>query len=162
MTMYRDYESADAFTAGVIGLPGARTFFLQIGDTSDLLSIKCEKEQIAALASFIRKTLDDAPAVSDRTAAKPKFVEPSDAVFALGTVGLAYDRRDNQLVLQFEEITPDDEPEFDAGRVRVRISPTQAIAFCEHAEQLVRAGRPPCVYCGLLVNRDGHLCPKMN
>lgn len=162
MSLYRDYDSADAFSAGVVGQPGARTFFLQIGDTSEVLSIKCEKQQIAALAAFIRKTLDDAPAVSASTLREPQFVEPRDAAFALGSVGLAYDRRENQIVLQFEEIAPDDEADFDASRVRVRISPTQAIEFCEHAERLVRAGRPPCAYCGMPVNRDGHACPKMN
>ena len=101
MSLYRDYESADAFSAGVVGQPGARTFFLQIGDTSEVLSIKCEKQQIAALAAFIRKTLDDAPAVSASTLREPQFVEPRDAAFALGSVGLAYDRRENQIVLQY-------------------------------------------------------------
>ena len=164
MTVYRDYQSADAFTAGVVGLPGARTFFLQIGDDSEVLSIKCEKEQIAALAAFIRKTLDDAPSVSTRLPREPQFVEPDDALFALGSVGLAYDRRDNHLVLQFEELSPDtgDDSEFDASRVRLRVSTVQALAFCEQAERLVRAGRPPCAFCGLPVNRDGHACPKMN
>lgn len=162
MTVFREYESAEAFTAGVVGVPGARTFFLQIGDDSEVLSIKCEKEQIAALAAFIRKTLDDAPAVTVRSPNEPSFTEPLDAAFALGSVGLAYDRRDNQLVLQFEEMTPEDAPEFDASRVRLRVSTQQALAFCEIAERLVRAGRPACVFCGLPVNRDGHLCPKMN
>lgn len=162
MSLYRDYESAEAFTAGVVGLPGARTFFLQFGDASDMLSIKCEKEQISALAVFLRKTLEDAPAVSPGSIRASSFVEPDGAAFALGSVGLAYDRRDDHLILQFEELSPDDDPEFDASRVRVRISRAQAVAFCEHADRLVRAGRPPCAFCGLPINRDGHACPKMN
>ena len=160
--IFREYESAEAFTAGAVGLPGARTFFLQVGGIGELLSIKCEKEQISALSVFLRKTLEDAPAVSPRAVRTVPFVEPMDAAFALGSVGLAYDRRDDHLVLQLEEITPDDEPDFDASRVRIRISRAQAVAFCEHADQLVRAGRPPCAFCGLPVNRDGHACPKMN
>lgn len=162
MSLYRDYESAEAFTAGVVGLPGARTFFLQISDPTDVLSIKCEKEQISALAVFLRKTLEDAPAVSPRTIRAASFVEPDDVAFALGSVGLAYDRRDDHLILQFEEIAPEDDPEFDASRIRVRITRAQAVAFCEHADRLVRAGRPPCAFCGLPMNRDGHACPKMN
>ena len=162
VSLYRDYESTEAFTAGVIGLPGARTFFLQIGDAGDLLTIKCEKEQISALAVFLRKTLEDAPAVSPGSLRNSPFVEPDDAAFALGSVGLAYDRRDDHLILQFEEISPEDDPEFDASRVRVRITRAQAVAFCEHADRLVRAGRPPCAFCGLPMNRDGHACPKMN
>jgi hypothetical protein len=27
---------------------------------------------------------------------------------------------------------------------------------------VVSAGRPPCPFCGLPVDADGHLCPRMN
>ncbi|NCV97891.1 MAG: DUF3090 family protein, partial [Acidimicrobiia bacterium] len=50
----------------------------------------------------------------------------------------------------------------DASKVRIRITRAQAVAFCDTADRLVRAGRPPCIYCGLPVNRDGHACPRMN
>lgn len=162
MTVYRDFEQADAFTTGAVGQPGARTFFLQVGDAESVLSIKCEKEQIAALAAFLRKTLDDAPAVTDPVTAEQLLSQPLDAAFILGSIGLAYDRREDRVVLQFEEVVPDDEADSDTGRVRVRVTRAQAAAFCDTAERLVRAGRPPCVYCGLPVNRDGHACPRMN
>jgi uncharacterized repeat protein (TIGR03847 family) len=162
MTLYRDFEQADAFTTGVIGLPGARTFFLQVGDAGEMLTMKCEKEQIMALSAYLRKTLEDAPAVAEHGAGGRDFVEPGDADFVLGSIGLAYDRRDDRVVLQFEEVTPEDQPDFDASRVRIRVSRAQASAFCDQAERLVKAGRPPCYFCGLPVNRDGHACPRMN
>ena len=162
MTVFRDFDEAAAFTTGAVGQPGSRTFHLQVGDADATLSIKCEKEQIAALAAFLRKTLDDAPAVTEPAHDTAEFNEPSDAAFVLGSIGLAYDRREDRVVLQFEEVAPEDEPDFDASRVRARVTRAQAIAFCENAEQLVRAGRPPCVFCGLPVNRDGHACPRMN
>jgi hypothetical protein len=124
MTLYRDFEQADAFTTGVIGLPGARTFFLQVGDAGEMLTMKCEKEQIMALSAYLRKTLEDAPAVAEHGAGGRDFVEPGD--------------------------------------VRIRVSRAQASAFCDQAERLVKAGRPPCHFCGLPVNRDGHACPRMN
>lgn len=162
MTVFRDFDAAASFTTGAIGQPGGRTFFLQIGDDDDTLSIKCEKEQIAALAAFLRKTLDDAPAVTETVSSSQNLVEPIEAVFVLGSIGLAYDRREDRVVLQFEEVNPEDEDDFDASRVRARITRAQAIAFCESAERTVRAGRPPCDFCGLPVNRDGHVCPRMN
>ena len=162
MTVYRDFERADAFTTGVVGLPGARTFFLQVGEADEVLTIKCEKEQVMALAAYLRKTLEDAPTVAERGTGVREFVQPSNADFVLGSIGLAYDRRDDRVILQFEEVTPEDQPDFDASRVRIRVSRAQASEFCEHAEQLVNAGRPPCEFCGLPMNRDGHACPRMN
>jgi len=162
VSIYRDFEQAEAFTTGAVGQPGARTFFLQVGDSESVLSIKCEKEQIAALAAFLRKALDDAPAVTEPVATGQALTEPFDTAFVLGSIGLAYDRREDRVVLQFEEVVPDDETESDTGRIRVRVTRAQAAAFCDTAERLVRAGRPPCVYCGLPVNRDGHACPRMN
>lgn len=162
MSVFREFEQADFFTTGAVGLPGARVFFLQIGAEDDSLSIKCEKEQVIALVAYLRKMLEDAPAVRDTDTSSASLREPVDAAFALGSIGLAYDRQADRVVLQFEEVTPDDEPDFDAGRVRARITRAQAVAFCNNAERLVRAGRPPCVFCGLPVNRDGHACPRMN
>lgn len=162
MSVYRDFEQADAFTTGAVGQPGARTFFLQVGDAESILSIKCEKEQIAALATFLRKTLDDAPAVTESVDTPQSLIEPLDSAFVLGSIGLAYDRREDRVVLQFEEVAPDDESDIDTSRVRARVTRAQAAAFCETAERLVKAGRPPCIYCGLPVNRDGHACPRMN
>ena len=162
MTVFREFEHADFFTTGAVGLPGARVFYLQIGSEDDALSIKCEKEQVMALVAYLRKMLEDAPAVRETEHDGAKLREPVDAAFALGSIGLAYDQQEDRVVLQFEEVAPDDEPDFDASRVRARITRAQATSFCANAERLVRAGRPPCVFCGLPVNRDGHACPRMN
>ena len=162
MSVFREFDQAGFFATGAVGTPGARTFFLQVGDDEEALSIKCEKEQVIALAAYLRKLLEDAPAVRESDKQIPSLREPIDAVFALGSIGLAYDRQEDRVVLQFEEVAPEDEPEFDASRVRARITRAQAISFCENADRLAKAGRPPCVFCGLPVNRDGHACPRMN
>lgn len=163
MSVYRDFEHVDRFTTGAVGRPGARTFFLHLADSEATVTIKCEKEQVAALAAFLRRTLDDAPAVTERIDAPGPAGDPLDTAFVLGSIGLAYDRREDRVVLQFEELSPDDDEEdADTGRVRVRVTRAQAVAFCETAERIVRAGRPPCIYCGLPVDSDGHACPRMN
>ena len=55
---------------------------------------------------------------------------------------------------------PDDEP--TGASVKVRLSRAQVAAFVRHSRELVAAGRPPCRFCGLPVDPDGHpfcLCP---
>ena len=48
------------------------------------------------------------------------------------------------------------------SRVRVSLNRAQAMAFCEHTDRVVSAGRPDCVYCERPVDPDGHFCPRMN
>ena len=84
----------------------------------------------------------------------------------VGTVGIAYDPRNDHMVIQIDEMRDDEaftEGEDDeVGRVRVYISRGQAAAFCEHADDVVAAGRPACIFCGRPKNVDGHACPRMN
>ena len=57
----------------------------------------------------------------------------------------------------------DEEDEYEElGRIRLSITRGQAIAFCEHADAAVSAGRPPCHWCDGVVDPDGHVCPRMN
>ena len=40
-------SDVDTFTAGTVGEPGQRTFFLQVVAGADGVSVKCEKQQVA-------------------------------------------------------------------------------------------------------------------
>ena len=44
------FRSPDRFLAGTIGQPGEREFFLQVVDGRRVLSVSCEKQQVAVLA----------------------------------------------------------------------------------------------------------------
>jgi uncharacterized repeat protein (TIGR03847 family) len=46
--------------------------------------------------------------------------------------------------------------------LRVRISGARARAFTKRALQVVAAGRPPCPFCGLPLDSEGHVCPRQN
>jgi uncharacterized repeat protein (TIGR03847 family) len=51
----------------------------------------------------------------------------------------------------------------EAGDVlRVRLGPAQARAFAQRATAVVGAGRPLCPFCGLPLDRTGHVCPRQN
>jgi len=119
----------------------------------------------------LRKLLADAPDVSQRPIEDAMQLSmPIEPEFVLGTVGLAYDSISDRLVIQLDEIDAAsvDENDFenidqqDLSRIRANITRGQAAAFCEHADSVIASGRPTCIFCGRPINKDGHLCPRMN
>ena len=97
-----------------------------------------------------------------------ELATPVEAVFVLGPVGLGYDRSTDMVLVQLEEVIAVDEEgealdeDPDRGHVRVFLTRNQAHAFCNHAEAIVAAGRPACIWCANPINPDGHLCVRMN
>ena len=63
MSTYFESDDIDAFTTAAIGEPGSRTFYLQIRSQGRHITMKCEKQQVAALSQYIRQLLADAPDV---------------------------------------------------------------------------------------------------
>ncbi|MDP2291959.1 MAG: DUF3090 family protein [Actinomycetota bacterium] len=169
MTVYFDFDEVDAFTVGAVGQPGARMFFLQARRGATRVTIKCEKQQASAISDYLRRVLNDLPAPTEKPiAAAMELADPVEAAFVLGPVGLGYDRSNDMVLVQLEEVVAvdeegeplDDDP--DRGHVRVFITRSQAHAFCEHAESIVAAGRPACIWCANPINPDGHICVRMN
>ncbi|MEY4229302.1 MAG: hypothetical protein RLZZ362_151 [Actinomycetota bacterium] len=170
MGVYFDFDDVDSFTVGAVGRPGQRTFLLQARRGRERVTVKCEKQQAAAIADYLRKVLNDLPPAEDRP--MPSSLElaaPLDVAFVLGPVGLGYERANDRVLVQLDEIVPVDEdgeldPEAleDRSRVRVLLTRGQVEAFCEQADQLIAAGRPPCRWCSLPIDPDGHICPRMN
>jgi uncharacterized repeat protein (TIGR03847 family) len=172
MSAFYEFEDVDAFTAGAIGQPGSRVFFLQARHGRQRVGIKCEKQQVSAIAQYLSKVLNDLPPPNEKPLpAALELVEPIDEVFVLGPIGLGYDRASDRLVVQLEEVRFDD-PDVDDddddddvsgdGHVRLYVTRGQAASFVEHAEQVVAAGRPECRWCAHPIDPDGHPCPRMN
>lgn len=181
MSIYYDFDEVDAFTVGTLGEPGSRLFLLQARRGATSVTIKCEKRQAGAIADYLRRVLTDLPAPPDKPSADTlQLAMPAEAAFVLGPVGLGYDRDNDRLLVQLEELIEQDiegEPnesedididqlkaadDIDRGHVRLFLSRSQAAAFCDHADAVVAAGRPPCRWCGHPINPDGHACPRMN
>jgi uncharacterized repeat protein (TIGR03847 family) len=168
--VFYEFDEVDAFTVGAVGEPGQRVFFLQARRGGTRVTVKCEKQQASAIADYLGKVLDDLPAVSDKPMpAAMELAPPIDAAFVLGPVGLGYDRANDRVLVQLEEVVAFDEegegePEAmeDRGHLRVFLTRSQAAAFCQHAGSIVAAGRPACVFCGLPIDPSGHPCPRMN
>jgi uncharacterized repeat protein (TIGR03847 family) len=176
-----DLGDVQAFTTVAVGRPGARVFHLQVRSGTSVVTIRCEKAQVAALAEYLSRLLADLP--------DPVDTPPQDALaafepllpeFVLGSIGVAYDLDDERVVVHFEEIDlsddEDDEDDEDlaAGllsglgegpeRASVRVALTRGLAraFIEHATGVVLAGRPTCRFCGRPMDPGGHPCPRMN
>ena len=58
------------FTAGAVGPPGQRVFYLQAGAAGELVSLRCEKQQVGALGEYLDRILGR-PARPARPAAAP-------------------------------------------------------------------------------------------
>lgn len=176
MTFHFEFENADAFATGAIGRPGERTFYLQIAAEGRTISVKCEKTQVAAIAIHLREMLADMPLPSgDTNDAGARLSSPVEPDFVLGSVGLGIDRASSRMLIQLEEmqfVEDDDDDIFDllddeddeepSSLVRVLITPEQALAFCNHAESLINAGREICRWCGFPIDPGMHVCPRMN
>jgi uncharacterized repeat protein (TIGR03847 family) len=181
-----EFDPPERFVAGTVGQPGERTFYLQAREGPRLVSVALEKAQVAVLADRMGQLLDE---VSRRGVAVPPLppteledVRPLDGPveeeFRVGAMALAWDPDAGQVVVEAQAAVPDDESEPGTGLLaddevdgsdeggppllRVRISPAYARAFIARAERVVAAGRPPCPLCGLPLDPEGHICPRMN
>ena len=168
MSAFYEFDNVDAFTVGTVGRPGERTFYLQARSAGDRVSIKCEKQQAAAMVQYLRRVLSDLPPPDDRPIAGAlELATPVEAAFVLGPIGLGYDRSSDRILIQLEEVSEvDDEGEplddQDLGHVRLYVERGQATAFCDQADLAIEAGRPDCQWCSNPIDPDGHACPRMN
>lgn len=172
-----EFEQVDRFTTGTAGPPGRRTFFIQAVDGTRVVTLKMEKQQVAALADTLDGMLSDLPIDEGRGEIDLDLVQPIVAEWAVGAMGVAYDDESDRILLVAEQFVETQDNRSDDGAlpddtldsagdgpesVRFRVSLGQAAAFVAHAHDLVAAGRPPCVFCGQPRDPDGHACPRMN
>jgi len=166
-----DLSDPDVFTTGTVGPPGERVFYLQVRDGELVVTVRCEKQQVAALADYFDGLLDDLePTPFAVDAADLEMVEPVEELWTVGPIGVAYDEPDDRIIVVLEELVEVEEGEGDlpdesvleGASVKVRLNRAQVSGFVRHSRALVSAGRPPCRFCGLPIDAAGHPCPRMN
>ena len=186
MTESFELPTPDYFTTGTVGEPGQRVFYLQAREAGVVVTLKVEKEQIATLADYVAGLLVKLPTVGPVNVDMP-LLEPVEAAWAVGSLGLGYDESiDRLVVIANETAESDDDADGDdaeeertnvaaeiAARIdeaedagegataRFLITRAQAAAFVERARSLVRAGRPTCPMCSQPKD-PGHVCPRSN
>lgn len=169
-----DFDTPDRFVAGVLGEPGARTFYLQARQGGALVSIGLEKTQVAALAGRMSELLDAVEGLSGELPAKvarddQPLEQPTVELFRVGAMALAWDATAAQIVIEAEPVAVDavldattDPAPAGADLFRVRVEPARARDFIRRAAALIAAGRPACPFCGQALEPTGHFCPKTN
>ena len=149
-------------TAGFVGVPGDRTFYVQAEDAHQRVTLLLEKAQVGGIGELLAELLgrvDDTPATDwDRSAMELR--DPIEPRWRVGEIGAGLDPQLGRFVLEFNELVAEDE----AGEVvRFSIDQDQARRLAAHAEEVIGQGRPVCQLCGRSTAMDGsHVCPSTN
>ncbi len=158
MSESHEMPAVDRITVATLGPPGQRTFLLQARQGAEVLTLKMEKAQVAALAQYLGKLLEELPPPG-HLPEELELEEPHDPAWVVGTLGLSYDEDEDRVVLVAEEAVSEDEV---GATARFGASREQVAALAIRGTQLVVAGRPPCPLCGYPLDPAGHACPRTN
>jgi len=157
-----EFDEPDVFTAGTEGPAGQRIFYLQVRNGPDVVSVKLEKQQVAALGEHLARLVSDLPTIAPEALPTDlDLLEPVIPQWVVGPIGVAYDDDLDRVVLIVEELV-DEEAGEDSATLRIRVKREQVLAFVERAEELMSSGRPTCPLCGRPQDPDGHICPRSN
>jgi uncharacterized repeat protein (TIGR03847 family) len=177
-----ELRNVDHFVADAVGPPGQRVFYLQAAQGSQTVTLRLEKQQVAALCEHLAAMMADLPEAVRFADATIGLREPVEAAWVVGALGVAYEQADDRILLVAEEMVVDaddniDTDEFDddfddlfgdsailggAATARFYVPRSMVEAFVVHGLAVTSAGRPACELCGGPINPDGHLCPRLN
>lgn len=158
--MSASYEllDVDKITVGAVGEPGRRLFVLQARHAGQLVTLKVEKGQVAALVAHLGQLLQDLPEPGHL----PEDLElelPVEPEWIVGSLGSSWDEQLDRLLLLVEEAAPEGE---EPAEARIGLTREQMAAIAVRGAELVSAGRPPCPLCGYPLEPRGHDCPRTN
>src|SRR3954462_60361 len=171
-----DLSEPIVFTAGTVGDPGQRMFFLQARQDAVGVTRKGEKQQVGAPAEFPSGPLDALPTVDpEAVPTLLQVVEPIVTEWPIGTLAVAWDENADRMglvagglrggeALGAGELLDEGAAAAgaDAGQARFSLKREQVAGFVARARELVAGGRPPCRLCGAPLDPQGHACPRLN
>ena len=175
-TRVHEFAWPDRVVIGTVGVPGERTFYLQVRTGKQIVSIVLEKQQSAQLAEKIDEILDQLITLEGNPFSVPTGtpielvdndqLEAVEEQFRTGALTLGWDPTTAQVVIEAFPITDidDDDESLDGNGVEVpemllvRMPVGTARAFAKRTREVVGAGRPACPLCGYPVDADGHVC----
>jgi uncharacterized repeat protein (TIGR03847 family) len=177
-TRVHEFAWPDRVVVGTIGLPGARTFYLQVRAGTQIVSIGLEKQQSALLAEKIDEILDQLITVEGNPFSVPTStpielvdndqLEAVQEQFRTGAMSLGWDPTTAQVVIEahpIADVDADDNNESldedgadEPEMLLVRMPVGTARAFAKRTREIVGAGRPACPLCGYPIDADGHIC----
>ena len=162
MSQSFDFRELDFLTVGTLGPRGQREFFLQARSEGQLVSLKVEKQQVAALAEYLDRVLRELP--EGEIGDPPSDLdlrEPVVAEWTVASLAIAYAQELDRLVVVAESFVEDEDDE--PFQARFFLQRADVAGLIGRARSVVAAGRPPCQYCGQpLETRNGDWCPCRN
>ncbi|MGH3666061.1 MAG: DUF3090 family protein [Egibacteraceae bacterium] len=175
MTDSYELDPVDWVTAGAVGEPGHRTFYVQARQGHDLLALVVEKAQVQWLAQLAQELLARFGVTvtpDDLDADAQQLSEPVVPAWRAGSLSLGTDEEGGRFLLEAEELVPAendaDETEAEAepepAIARLWMTREQLIAIAAYAAFIVEAGaRESCRLCGRPIDPvSGHVCPARN
>jgi uncharacterized repeat protein (TIGR03847 family) len=172
-TIVHEFDWPDRVLIGTVGLPGSRTFYLQVRSGAKVVSVSLEKQQSALLAEKIDEILDQLRETEGNPFSVPSTTPielvdndplelPLAEEFRTGVMSLGWDPSTVQIVIEASPLPDelDDElealPEEPAEVLLVRLPVGAARAFAKRTREVVGEGRPICTICGSPIDPDGH------
>src|SRR5438876_6840930 len=112
-----DLDPVDRITAGAIGPPGDRTFYLQARSGDDVATVLVEKQQVQLLSASILEILSR---VGKETAQGPDEAgmaldQPVEPLWRAGRLSIGYQEERDLLLLEVEELLPEAEEDEEAA-----------------------------------------------
>jgi uncharacterized repeat protein (TIGR03847 family) len=169
-----ELDPVDRITAGSVGPPGERVFYLQGRQADRLVTVLVEKQQVELLSASLVEVLartgketGEGPGEEEMGLEDPVLPE-----WRAGRLSIGYDEARDRVLLECEEYVEgleddeeeddDEEPLVEPGRIRFWASREQALALARHGAEVAAAGRPRCELCGNPIGPEGHVCPALN
>jgi uncharacterized repeat protein (TIGR03847 family) len=174
-----ELDPVDRITAGAVGSPGERVFYLQGRKADRLVTVLVEKQQVELLSASLVEILartgketGEGPGEEEMNLEDPVLPE-----WRAGRLSIGYDEARDLVLLECEEYVEgseedeeeedDDEEDEDIeapepARIRFWASREQALALARHGAAVAAAGRPRCELCGNPIGPEGHVCPALN
>lgn len=159
-----DLDPVERITAGAVGEPGNRVFYLQARSGPQLVTLLAEKEQVQVLAVTLDRlldTLEDVPEDAEPPGAELDLEEPVVPEWRAGQIALEYDEAQDHVAIVVREALPE-ESEDEPASARLVGRRGQMRALARHAIEVCAAGRPRCQLCGFPIDPEGHTCPALN
>lgn len=157
-----ELERVDRITAGAIGEPGHRTFFIQARKDTEVVTVLVEKEQVQLLAASVLEVLSRLDVETATGSIEDMSLEePAEPMFRGGRLSIGYDEERDLILLEIEELVPDEE-DTEPETLRLWATREQMLALSSHGAEVGSRGRPKCELCGNPIDPEGHACPATN
>jgi len=159
-----ELDPVDWISAGAVGEPGSRVFYVQARKGGDLVALVVEKGQVAALAQLAQQLLEHAGLTvtpDDLDEVAQRLVDPVVPAWRAGSLSLGADEDAQRFLLEAEELVDDEE---EGAVARFWMGREDLVALAAHAAWSVTAGaRERCRFCGRPIDPVlGHVCPATN